>query len=247
MLATSNKLQRFQQFQAVKRSPVLPCKMSRRVVSVKAAAAAAAGSDDVKGAMLAPSAANNQVVRVLTVAAAVAAISGGSTVLSNQGAAFVHVLAYGSLLGTLIFNTFIVGLTMFANMPRQMFGRVQAKMFPKYFSLTTAALLILLAGHWLYSPAGLSAAAPGVTPLLWAVGLNVVNLLFIEPYVTKMMFERYDLENKGSKTAEDEAQIKSLYKKFGAWHGVSSLNNLGVLAATVAYGWVIAGKLAAVV
>jgi len=108
---------------------------------------------------------------------------------------------------------------MFANMPRQMFGRVQAKMFPKYFSLTTAALLILLAGHWLYSPAGLSAAAPGVTPLLWAVGLNVVNLLFIEPYVTKMMFERYDLENKGSKTAEDEVRLGPVGWGAG-WGGV---------------------------
>ena len=28
------------------------------------------------------------------------------------------------------------------------------------------------------------------------------------------------------------------------WHGISSLNNLGVLAATVAYGWLIAAKLA---
>lgn len=32
---------------------------------------------------------------------------------------------------------------------------------------------------------------------------------------------------------------------FARWHGISSMNNLGVLAAVVAYGWVIAGKLAA--
>ena len=60
-----------------------------------AARAAAAASDDVQGAMLAPSPANNPVVRVLTVGAAVAAVSGGATVLSNQGAAFLHLLAYG--------------------------------------------------------------------------------------------------------------------------------------------------------
>ena len=51
-------------------------------------------------------------------------------------------------------------------------------------------------------------------------------------------------QNKSPKTADDEAQIKALYKKFGVWHGISSLNNLGVLAATVAYGWIVAGKLA---
>jgi hypothetical protein len=51
-------------------------------------------------------------VRVLTVAAAVTAISSGGTLLSNHGAAFVHILAYGTLLGSVVFNTFVVGLTM---------------------------------------------------------------------------------------------------------------------------------------
>lgn len=217
----------------------------RPQVRAAAAGAAAAGNDDVKGAMLEPSAANNPLVRVLTVAAAVTAVSSGSTLLSGHGAAFVHVLAYGTLLGSIVFNTFVVGLTMFANMPRQMFGRVQSKMFPKYFSLTTTAALVLLAGH-AFSAAGpgLALSAPGVAPLATAVGLSVLNWLFIEPYVTDMMFQRYDIENKASKTAEDEAEIKRLFKKFGMWHGISSLNNLGVLAATVAYGWVIASKLA---
>ncbi|KAI8468559.1 MAG: hypothetical protein J3K34DRAFT_426860 [Monoraphidium minutum] len=192
--------------------------------------------------MLDPSIINTPPIRALTVAAAVAAISGGTTMVSPQGAAFVHVIAYGALLGTILFNTFVVGLTMFSNMPRQMFGRVQAKMFPKYFSLTTGAALVLIAGHVL-SPAGLSLAAPGVTALLTAAGLSILNWLAIEPYVTAQMFARYEIENKASKTSEDEAEIKRLYKKFGMWHGISSLNNLGVLAAVVAYGWVIASKL----
>lgn len=52
-------------------------------------------------------------------------------------------------------------------------------------------------------------------------------------------------QNKPNKGPEDEAAIKALYKKFGAWHGISSLNNLGVLASTVAYAWIVASKLAA--
>jgi hypothetical protein len=48
-------------------------------------------------------------VRALTVCAAVVAVSGGATLLSNVGAAFVHVLAYGTLLGSIFFNTFVVG------------------------------------------------------------------------------------------------------------------------------------------
>lgn len=47
-------------------------------------------------------------MRLLSVAAAVAAVTGGTTVLSYQGAAMVHLLAYGTLLGSLVFNTFVV-------------------------------------------------------------------------------------------------------------------------------------------
>ena len=144
-----------------------------------------------------------------------------------------------------MFNTFVVGLTMFANMPRQMFGRVQARMFPKYFGLTTGCIAVMLVQHHLALPAGLALAAPGVKALAVAGALSLLNWLAIEPYVTAQMFERYALENKPGKTADDEAAIKALYKKFGAWHGISSLNNLGVLAATVAYAWVVASKLAA--
>lgn len=38
--------------------------------------------------------------------------------------------------------------------------------------------------------------------------------------------------------------IKRLYKKFGMWHGISSLCNLSVLVAAVAHGWWLAGALA---
>lgn len=55
---------------------------------------------------------------------------------------------------------------------------------------------------------------------------------------------RYNIENKQNKTADDEAHIKTLYKQFGMWHGISSLSNLVVLAATMAYGWSLAGRLA---
>ena len=34
------------------------------------------------------------------------------------------------------------GITMFKNMPRQMFGRVQAKLFPQYFATATAAVVL---------------------------------------------------------------------------------------------------------
>lgn len=58
-----------------------------------------------------------------------------------------------------------------------------------------------------------------------------------------MLCARYAIENKEAKSEQDEADIKRLYKQFGMWHGISSLNNLAVLAAAVAYGWILAGRL----
>eukprot|EP00879_Flechtneria_rotunda_P007162 GHRR01007516.1.p1 GENE.GHRR01007516.1~~GHRR01007516.1.p1 ORF type:complete len:223 (+),score=77.89 GHRR01007516.1:460-1128(+) len=217
---------------------------ARRVLTTSNDAAAAdnAGSDDVNGPMLQPSVVNTPWARAFGVAATVAATAASTTVMPSQGANFVHLLAYGIFLGTNVWNSLFVGLTMFKSMPRQMFGRVQSKLFPQYFALTTAANLVLLAAY--YMGGVTSAPANAVATLGVSAAASLANWLFIEPKTTTLMFQRYDIENKPSKTGDDEAQIKQLYKKFGMWHGISSLSNLVVLAATVTYGWSLAGRLA---
>eukprot|EP00882_Tetradesmus_deserticola_P002414 GHRQ01002573.1.p1 GENE.GHRQ01002573.1~~GHRQ01002573.1.p1 ORF type:complete len:252 (+),score=85.74 GHRQ01002573.1:140-895(+) len=229
---------------SVCRLPLLLNMAQRRSVTTAAAAAGAgAGNDDVQGAMLEPSVVNTPWGRALGVTAAVAATAYSTTVMPSQAANFVHLLAFGIFLGTNVWNTFFVGLTMFKNMPRQMFGRVQSKLFPMFFALTTGANLVLL-GSLQLSPAGLAGAPQNAVAALGVSAVSsLANWLFIEPKTTGLMFERYAIENKPSKSADDEADIKRLYKKFGMWHGISSLNNLVVLAATVAYGWILAGRL----
>jgi hypothetical protein len=215
---------------------------TRRNVSASAAAAADdAGKNDVQGAMLEPSVVNTPWARAFGVTAAVAATAASTTVMPLQAATFVHLVAYGIFLGSNVWNTFFVGLTMFKNMPRQTFGKVQSKLFPLFFALTTGCNLLLLGSLYL---TGLSTAPPrAVLTLGVAAVASLANWLFIEPKTTTLMFERYDIENKPRKTSEDETRIKALYKQFGMWHGISSLNNLVVLAATVAYGWALAGRL----
>ena len=71
----------------------------------------------------------------------------------------------------------------------------------------------------LYLAQGGVAAAPAnaVSTLAVAAAASIGNWLFIEPVATKLMFQRYDIENKPQKTDADQAEIKSLYKKFGKW------------------------------
>lgn len=167
-----------------------PC-MSRSIhnMTVRAAAVGAAAGD-VQGDMLVPSAANKNWVRALALTAAVAATARGVGFLPAQGVAFVHLLALASWLGSTVWVTFIAGLTMFKNMPRQMFGKVQAKLFPMYFALHAASALVILGCH-VWGGMGVSGAAKVVlTSLSTALGASLLNLLVLEPKATAVMFER---------------------------------------------------------
>jgi len=54
----------------------------------------------------------------------------------------MHLFAFSTWFGTMIYTTFIFGITAFKNLPRQTFGKLQAKLFPKYFSLGSICLVI---------------------------------------------------------------------------------------------------------
>ena len=62
--------------------------------------------------------------------------------LSTQVAAAIHLLAFGTWFGTVFYTTFIAGLTMFKNLPRQTFGTLQSKLFPKYFLLCSITIVL---------------------------------------------------------------------------------------------------------
>ena len=64
--------------------------------------------------------------------------------------------------------------------------------------------------------------------------INLANWLVVEPSATKIMLERYQLENSPNR---DGAKIKQLYKQFGKWHGMSSMLNLGSLVGAFVHGW----------
>ena len=183
--------------------------------------------------MLSPSLFNNPAVRAVAIAAGVAAAATGTSALSSAGTlASVHLTAFGISLGTQIYTTFFLGLAMFRNLPRQTFGRLQAKLFPIYFAVVAATTLFQFAslafGPGLLKPQAVSLGVTFVATL--------ANLLVVEPLSTKSMFERYALENAPVGATRDEARISALRKEFGKLHGISSMLNLVALVAAVAHG-----------
>jgi len=164
---------------------------------------------------------------------AIALVSGGALaggVLPFS--AMLHLSSYGIWLGTNVWTTFIAGLTMFKNLPRKQFGSLQAKLFPKYFQLGTACTsLVLLTGHRLGLPSG---------PALASLIFTLVNLLYLSPKSTEVMFERYERDNSGIK---DPAIDKKLKAEFSKLHGMSSLANLLALIGLIVHGVVLAQRI----
>jgi Domain of unknown function (DUF4149) len=62
--------------------------------------------------------------------------------LPASSAAVLHTLSFATWFGTVAYTTFVLGITMFKNLPRQTFGKLQAKLFPKYFSLCSVSLVL---------------------------------------------------------------------------------------------------------
>jgi hypothetical protein len=68
--------------------------------------------------------------------------SSSSITIPARVSAILHMLSFGTWFGTMSYTTFILGLTMFKNLPRQTFGKLQSKLFPKYFSLCSITIVL---------------------------------------------------------------------------------------------------------
>ncbi|KAJ3089016.1 hypothetical protein HK102_007404 [Quaeritorhiza haematococci] len=136
-----------------------------------------------------------------------------------------------------------------------MFGNLQSKQFPPYFTLQTITSGILtwttarLAGIHSLTPVIEAATSPSVllsgsgpaqvVLMAAAVGASVSNLVYWGPVSTRVMFERHRLEKAGKDVPPE------LNTRFSWLHGISSLCNLVVVAACTANCVWIGAKLAA--
>eukprot|EP00803_Ostreobium_quekettii_P006307 evm.model.scf_1937.3 EVM.evm.TU.scf_1937.3 scf_1937:17117-21128(+) len=192
---------------------------------------ASADVGDVKAGAMAPSVFNSPWLRAVAVILVVVAASRSTAFGPETLMKFIHILAFGIWLGSSVWVTFIGGLTMFKNMKRQDFGRIQSKLFPKYFALAAVTIITLLNTIQL-------ASRPWV--LYGALAATLGNWLLVEPRASTILLERYGLENGGAQDEGTKARIKALQKSFGKLHGVSSLLNLVALCGAMGHAWFLA-------
>lgn len=160
--------------------------------------------------------------------------------MSNEAGATVHLLSFGTWFGTVAYTTFVAGITMYKNLERKTFGKLQSKLFPKYFSL--CSLTILLQMVTLRNLAFLGQRA--TTALGVALAMTLLNQFYLEPKSTDIMFKRYEIEDLPD--GKESQDYKKLASDFGKFHGISSLTNLIALCGAVAHGYFLASALAKV-
>eukprot|EP01023_Acetabularia_acetabulum_P016179 TRINITY_DN17989_c0_g1_i4.p1 TRINITY_DN17989_c0_g1~~TRINITY_DN17989_c0_g1_i4.p1 ORF type:complete len:265 (-),score=25.09 TRINITY_DN17989_c0_g1_i4:266-1060(-) len=209
--------------------------------SVDASVPAESAAQDIKGDVVKASPFNNPLVRGLSLGLVLLALGRGTGFLSTSWLAFCNVSAYGIWVGSMYMQTFIAGLTMFKNMPRIMFGKVQTKIFPKYFTGIVACNVIVI-GTMLFGYYLPISSQPMIV-LFTALFANLVNWVSIEPKATDVLMQRYELEATPEGRKEKD-KIQYLYKEFSKLHGLSSLLNLVSFLAVVTHGWWLAKNLA---
>ncbi|CAI6333226.1 unnamed protein product [Periconia digitata] len=157
---------------------------------------------------------------------------------SFKNPAGYHLLSYGTLLGSTLFQSFIGGIIAFRVLPRPQFSTLQKNTFPAYFILQTVtpALMILTYPSFSsrLSPFSTKSSKDTLAFYLLATMLvtGIVNMVYVGPKTTEIMKLRKHQETKDGRKSYDKgpephsAEMQKLNKQFGMLHGVSSLVNL---------------------
>ncbi|KAF3769999.1 hypothetical protein M406DRAFT_354213 [Cryphonectria parasitica EP155] len=168
-----------------------------------------------------------------------------------------HILAYGSLLGTTVFNTCVGTIIQFKTLPILQFSDLQTKTFPWYFGLQTTLPVILavtLPGRGPFGASGglqrlfnASNRWSTLVPLATVFVTGLANWVVLLPASKACIVERRKQEEKDGKRSWDpkphSQEMTALNKKFGMLHGISSLLNVVNFVATVVYGVTLARRI----
>jgi len=145
--------------------------------------------------------------------------------------------------------TFFGGIIAYRSLPRQQFGLLQNKTFPVYFMISTVLSSLMIA-YWVFTHPDVAthiyepkvADVAQLYLLLIVFGAQALNYFVIGPTAAQTMFQRHKLEKEEGKNPKEKGistQMKSLNRRFGMLHGISSLFNMAAFVALAFHGlWI---------
>ncbi|KAG1331105.1 putative transmembrane protein [Cocos nucifera] len=118
----------------------------------------------------------------------------GAPETASTAAAVAQLLGFATAYGTCVWVTFASSHVLATALPRQQFGLVQSKLYPVYFRVVAYGVGVAWLAHFLGQDRRSVAERLQGYNLLGSFVLVLVNMLFLEPKATKVMFERMKVE-----------------------------------------------------
>jgi hypothetical protein len=101
-----------------------------------------------------------------------------------------HVLSYATLLGTQLYQTFIITKVAYIALPRSAFTTLQKRLFPIYFQCQSSLLLLTLLSVPPAGPLSLLRSIHTWAPFAAAGATAALNLCLYGPRTRQIMIER---------------------------------------------------------
>ncbi|KAI0150119.1 hypothetical protein F4776DRAFT_193092 [Hypoxylon sp. NC0597] len=159
----------------------------------------------------------------------------------------LHLLSYSTLLGTELYQSFVMTKICHQVLPRSAFTTLQQRVFPLYFR--SQALLLLLTAATI-PPHGyftLQESRSNWIPFAVAGVTALLNLMIYGPRTRQIMIDRIHQETRDGRKLSDITELsddmKALNRSFSRNHAMSIHLNLISIAAMILWGWKLASRL----
>ena len=133
--------------------------------------------------------------------------------LYSKLAVLSHLFSFASWFGCSMWISFVGGLVMFNNLPRHVFGRLQSKLFPRYFQFSLIMMIWSFSSwlFWFHTKAMQNGKTKDFLKMMTDIvqeqqtpailhlsilGSICFNLFYFEPNTTATMFKRHLIEKK---------------------------------------------------
>ncbi|KAJ5979392.1 hypothetical protein N7501_002734 [Penicillium viridicatum] len=157
-----------------------------------------------------------------------------------------HLLSYGALLGTELYQSFINTKICYQALPMKEFILLQKRLFPVYFGTQVGLTALTAATHPPYSILSLVQDPWSVAPLA-IVGLTgCLNWFIYGPRTTTATLVRRALqENENTDADADGSKVHRANRNFARNHAMAIHLNAIAMIATVFYGFSLSATLVA--
>ncbi|XP_020571552.1 uncharacterized protein LOC110018550 [Phalaenopsis equestris] len=129
-------------------------------------------------------------------------VATGARRAARSSAAIAHLFGFSIAFGSCVWVTFVSSHVLASALPRQQFGIVQSRIYPVYFGAVCVSVLAAVAAFFIERGWKSTAEKVQGYNLLGVLGMTMVNMFYLEPRATKVMFERMKLEKEEGRRSD---------------------------------------------